>query len=369
MKKLVSFLFVLTILAIACGAPLPTAVQNPVIENTPLSSQSVQFTSIPTLTSKIQPSPQPTSQPTIQPTAQPTVQTVIQPTAGFPTFTPPTALPGQPNQIRFSANGTYTDVTDSIVKGVSKTYSLNAMKGQVMSVSILPQAGATGTISMQIKGKDGSILCPLSADDQCLFWRGRLPASQDYSITLTSDWDIQQFVMRVAINPPGKEFQYFQFNSSTGISLTYPDTFAPALPAQGNYKTDPMLTLRFIDSKAYDKTNLSEVYLMVSSTSDAQTVATCTAPNQNGGGGPEHPAGNEIINGLTFVHTSAEGAGAGNYYQQEIYRTVHSNTCTEVVYFIHYTNASNYTPGTITEFDSDSIVKNLYGVFSTVVIK
>jgi len=202
-----------------------------------------------------------------------------------------------------------------------------------------------------------------------MFWRGVLPSSQDYFVTLTPNGDVPQFVMRVAINPPGKDAQYLQYNNSaTGLSLTYPDTFAPAIPVVGNYKTDPELTLHFIDSKAYDKTNLSEVYLFISSTSDAQVVATCTEPNQNGGG-PEQVISNEAVNGFTFVHSTSEGVGAGNIYEQEIYRMVNKNVCYEVIYFIHSTNIGNYTPGTVTEFDRDALIKKLYGVFSTFTIK
>ena len=370
MKKILSFLFLLTLLMIACGAPLPAAVQNPVIENTVLPTQSVQFTSIPTLSAEIQSTSQPTTQPTIQPTIQPTVQTVIQPTAGFPTFTPPTALPGQPNQIRFAANGTFTDVTDYITTGSSKTYSINAMKGQIMSVSVLPQIpdGNWGYIPMQIKGADGSVLCPQSADSECMFWRGALPASQDYLVTLTPNGDVPQFVMRVAINPPGKDAQYFQYNNpATGLSLTYPDTFAPAIPVVGNYKISPELTLQFIDSKTYNKTNLSEVYLFIGSTSDAQVVATCTQPNQNGGG-PEQVVGNEVVNGYTFVYNTSEGVGAGNIYGQEIYRMVNKNICYEVTYYIHSTNIGNYTPGTVVEFDRNAIIQKLFNIFSTFII-
>jgi hypothetical protein len=277
-------------------------------------------------------------------------------------------ISGQSNEIQFPANGTYADVVDSIATGASKTYLVNAMQGQVMSVSILPQADAASTISMQIKGADGSVLCPKFVDEQCLFWRGMLPASQDYFITLTPDGEGLQFVMRVAINPLNMGFQYFDFKSAMGLSLTYPDTFAPALPVQGNYKTEPTLTLQLIESELYEKTNLSEVYLMVSSTAEAQTVATCTEPNQ-GGGGPEYPVGDEVINGLTFVHSTSEGAGAGNFYQQEIYRTVQNNICHEVIYFIHFTNVSNYTPGTVTEFDRDIVMQSLNGIFSTLTIK
>ncbi len=342
MKKILSLLLLIVLLA-ACAAP---AVESEVVQSVQLTPIRT-FTQIPTLTA-------------IPPT--------VAPTEGFPTFTPPTALPGQPNEIRFAANGTYADVVDSIATGASKTYSLNAMQGQVMSVSILPQASAASTISMQIKGADGSVLCPKSADEQCLFWRGALPASQDYFVTLTPDGEGLQFVMQVAINPPDRGFQYFDFKSATGLSLTYPDTFAPALSVQGNYKAEPELTLQLIDSELYEKTNLSEVYLFVSSTAEAQTVATCTEPNQSGGG-PEYPVGDEVINGLTFAHSTSEGAGAGNYYQQEIYRTVYQNVCHEVIYFIHYTNASNYTPDTVTEFNRDAVMRNLQAVFSTIAIK
>ena len=339
MKKIIPFLFLLALLVTACAAPVQTSV----IENTALPA----FTPIPTFTAE------------------------VQPTADFPTFTPPAALPGQSNGIQFKANGTYTDITDTIATGSSKIYSINAMQGQIMSVSILPQIpdGGWGYIPMQIKGADGSILCPQPADSECLFWRGMLPSSQDYFVTLTPNGDVPQFVMRVAINPPGKNAQYFQYsNPAIDLSLTYPDTFAPAIPVVGNYKTDPELALHFIDTGTYDKTNLGEVYLFISSASDAQVVAACTEPNQNGGG-PELVVGNEVVNGFTFVHSTSEDAGAGNYYQQEIYRMVNKNVCYEVIYFIHSTSIDNYTPGTVTEFDRDALMQKLFGVFSTFTIK
>ena len=344
MKKILSLLLLIVFLS-ACVAPsvtesVPESVQ--VIQSTPTVIPSPTFTAIP-----------------------PTVA----PTESFPTYTPPTVEAGQPIEIRFPPNGTYVDVTDDIVTGGSKTYLLNAMQGQMMSVSVLPQVDAASTISMQIKGADGSVLCPMAVDEQCLFWRGMLPASQDYFVTLTPDGEGLQFVLRVAINPLNMGFQYFDFKSATGISLTYPDTFAPTLPVQGNYKTDPVLTLQLIESDLYEKTNLSEVYLIFSSSSDSKVVPTCTEPNQNGGGGPEYPAGEVTVNGLTFVHTTTEGAGAGNYYQQEIYRMVYNNACTEVVFFIHSTNVGNYTPGTVTEFDRDAVMKNLEAVLSMIKVQ
>lgn len=350
-QVLLSASFLLSLLVSACTAPASAPAQTSVIENTALPTEPVQFTPIPSFTAE--------------------VQAAVQSTEDSPTFTPTAVLPGQSNVIQFKANGTYTDITDTIATGSSKTYSINAMKGQIMSISIFPQVpeGGWGYIPMQFKGADGSILCPQLADSECMFWRGVLPSSQDYFVTLTPNGDVPKFVMRVAINPPGKDAQYFQYNNpETGVSLTYPDTFAPAIPVVGNFKTDPDLTLHFIDSKVYDKTNLSEVYLFISSTSDSQVVATCTESNQNGGS-QEQVIGNEVVNGFTFVHSTSEGAGAGNYYQQEIYRMADLNVCYEVIYFIHYTNIGHYPPGTVTEFDSDALMQKLYGIFSTFTIK
>jgi len=348
MKKIISFFFLLSLLITACASQNSTPEQTAAIDNTALP---VEFTPIPTFTAE--------------------VQTAVQPTVESPTLTPPTAQSDQSNVIKFAANGTYTDVKDSIVTGASKTYSINAMQGQIMSISILPQIpdGGWGYIPMQIKGADGSILCPQSVDSECVFWRGALPASQDYFVTLTPNGDVPQFVMRVAINPPGKSIQYFQYsNSATGLSLTYPDTFTPAIPAIGNYKTTPELSLHFIDTDTYAKTNLGEVYLFISASSDTQVVTACTEPNQNGGAS-EQVVGTEVINGFSFVHSTSEGAGAGNYYEQEIYRMVNKNICYEVIYFIHSSNIGNFPPGQVIEFDRDVLMQKLYGVFSTLTIK
>ncbi len=298
-----------------------------------------------------------------------TAPTLVVPSP-VPYVPPPSTLTPVPlpqtyvTQIQFDLGGTSDDIQGSVPAGGSNTYILGATQSQIMSVSILG-----GYFPLQIQGRDGQVLCPIEENTECYFWRGALPATQEYYIIVKSSNDQTKYTLRVAINPPGIDAQYFQYqNPSTGLSLTYPDTFAPAIPVSANYKTEPELALQFIDSIAYDNTNLSEVYFLVSSTSDSQVVKTCTEPNQNGGS-PEQVVGNEGINGYTFVHNRAEGAGAGNFYQQEIYRMVDSNVCYEVIYYIHSTNIGNYPPGTVTEFDSDAVLQQLYGVFSTFTIK
>ncbi len=347
MKRNLLVLAAVCLLIAACGSPSTPVVQNPPPGVLPTDTPAPTFTPIPTLT----PAPLPTQ--------------------AFPTFVQPTAAPGQPSVIQFPVGGTYVDITDSIPAGSSKTYSVNAMKGQIMSISVLPQIpnGGWGYIPMQIKGADGSVLCPKDANTECTFWRGALPSSQDYLITLTPNGDVPQFVMRVAVNPPGKTTQIFQYyNPASKISLSYSDEFAPAPPVAGNYKFTPELSLHYIDNTVYESTNLGEVYLFIGSSADAGQVATCTDPNPNGGG-PEQLIGNEIINGYTFVHSNSLGAGAGNFYEQEIYRMANNGVCYEVIYFIHSGNIGNYPPGLVTEFDKNAIVQKLYSVFSTFAIK
>jgi hypothetical protein len=340
MKKIVSFFLGLSILMIACN-----------VSETPIADPPMQFTPVPTFT----------SMPAVeQPQATATNVTVIQPSSN------------QPVPILFDANGTYKDVVDSIPTGSSKTYSFTASKGQITSISAFPQIpdGGWGYLHLQIVGADGTLLCPQASDTNCLFWRGVLPTSQNYFVTVTPEGDAVNFILRVAINPPGKNSQTFTYHgAASGLSLTYTDIFAPVAPAPyANYKIQPELTLQLIETDELNKTNLGQAYLLFSSSKDVEVIDTCTQPNT--GAEVEQPAGNEVINGYNFVHTSSDGLGAGNWYEQEIYRTVANNTCFEVIYYLHSTNIGNYSPDAgIREFDRNAVIQKFYNVFSTFSIK
>ena len=61
--------------------------------------------------------------------------------------------------------------------------------------------------------------------------------------------------------------------------------------------------------------------------------------------------GTTTINGATWnVFTSAD-AGAGNFYESKTFRTVHGDTCFEMVELLHSGNIGNYPAGTVVEFD------------------
>jgi hypothetical protein len=350
MKKNIAALSFLILAMLACNMAAGTPVSAP--ELLPLSPTIQSVTVAPV-----------TSTPIVLPTQ--TVQT--------PAFTPiAPAQPDLPNKIKFNPGGTWIDVSDSLAAGVSKTYHLNAMQGQIMSVSILAEdmPGAWGYFPLEIKGSNGTILCPVEVNTECNFWRGKLPSSQDYFITVKSGGDLTDFTLRVAINPPGKTEQLFQYkNPVTGFSLIYSDQFAPVrFPLSANNKTEINLALQFIDTNSYLNTNLSEVYFLPGSSSNPQTVAACTDPNPNGGA-PEEAKGSQAINGYNFVHSQSVGAGAGNIYQQEIYRMADHGVCYEVIFFIHYSNIGNYPPGVVTEFDSSALMQKLDDILSTFTLK
>jgi len=337
--------------------------------------------------STLQADPQkPTATNILQPSVSTSTEDVLTPSLPV-TATPPASVPLPlptplssdffSSPIQFDINGTYKDiVVDAIPAGGTKAFSLNTLKGQVMSISAWRQDGGESYIPQtQIIGADGNILCP-SIDQQCKFWRGVLPSTQKYFVIFTADpnWEAASFMMRVAVNPPGVNQQYFQYrNASSGISLTYNDAFSPTgafldgYITTGNYKIQPDLILHLIDTKAFGNTNLSAVYMTIGSTNDSQIISTCLDAEWNGL--TEQVMGTETFNGYEFFHTKRGGVAAGHYGEQEIYRMVYNNVCYEVIYHIHSVDSGSYPSGTVIEFDRNAIIQELDDVFSSFKIR
>jgi hypothetical protein len=314
-----------------------------------------------------------------QPTAVPPVETVTSipmpsPTAIIvpPAFTS-TGLPQTTgiHPIKFSPNGTYADITDTIYAGSSRTYSIEASKGQVMSISVSQSPdGDWVYIPMQITGADGTVLCPPVVNTECTFWRGVLPATQNYFVKLIPVNDVVNFTMRVAVNPPGAATQSFQFNSAKQNAVfSYTDDFAPArFPGQQVSKVEPEIALELVDSQFYTKTNLVEAYLLFGSTNDSSAAANCTEPVSPGGA--ENVTGDVNINGIKFVRSERNGVGAGNIYEQIYHRAVSNGYCYEVTFYFHYGNIGNYDPSLgIKEFNRDALLQRFEAVLAALVIR
>ncbi len=294
-----------------------------------------------------------------------------------PTFTftpeapPPQPLGGGTTLIHFAPGGTYVDVIDSISGGTSKTYSLDASQGQVMSISVKQRLeGYWVYVPIQITGRDGNVLCPIKVNTECTFWRGTLPSTQTYLVRLSPVNDVMDFTMRVAINPPGKAIQNFLFEDKyRQVSLTYTDEFAPVrYPGAEISKTQPELSLELVDTPFYFNTNLIEAYFLFGSSRDADIVQNCTQPISFGG--PENVLGDIVINGVTFTKSQGGGVAAGNIYEQTYYRTAYEGSCYEVTFFDHYGNIGAYAPDSgVKEFDRAALTQKFEAILSSLVIK
>lgn len=315
---------------------------------------------------------------TVPPAASPALTLPADTPASLPTLTftpaiPPTSLQESAGvyPIHFAPNGTYVDILDSLVAGASKTYSVNALQGQIMSVSIRvdPNSGWT-VVPLKIVGADGEVLCPTQENNSCYFWRGVLPATQDYFVTLSPDVDVTDFMLRVAIDPPGTSSQSFPYRSIDSVMFfNYTDEFAP-VQFQAMYvtKLTPEVVLRFIDTKSLDHTNLSEAYFLLGSSFDPAVVANCTRPGF--AGGPETITGEVNIDGFPFTRSETSGVGAGNLYEQTFYRIAYQGTCYEITFYIHSTNIGNYpADSSVKEFDRAALIQKFEAILSTLIIK
>jgi len=264
------------------------------------------------------------------------------------------------NRIQFPAGGTWVEVGTHLDEGDSIEYVLSAIDGQVMSVSL--EQGWPFTVEVS-----DSTTVLTNPDYERSFWRDMLPATGDYFIKVNAQAS-GDFSMRVAINPPGQNYQYFDYvNPQQTVMLRYSDEFAPIENRPvGEFKGQPSLVLEFIRPEFYGPTtNLGEAYFLFSTIVDAQTVATCTDPLPQ----LESITGEKTINGYTFTESQAVGVAAGNIYDQVIYRTVYDNMCYEMVFYMHSGNIGNYTPGTVVEFDRATLLQKFEGVLSTFTVK
>jgi len=301
--------------------------------------------------------------------------TSIPPPSPTFTFTPailPSPLPANDGTypIRFAANGTYIDVADGMQAGSTKTYSVSALKGQVMSVSVnQSSAGDWVYIPIEIVGRDNATLCPATINSECTFWRGILPSTQEYLIKL-KPVNTANFTLRVAINPPGAATQTFQYASQNGrASFSYIDEFAPMrFPGAEVTRIAPEISLNFVDTKSYSNTNLTEAYFLFGSSSAADEVQNCTQPISFGG--PENILGERDVNGVKFVHSEGGGVAAGNIYEQTYYRAASQGVCYEITFFVHYGNIGNYSPDLgVKEFDRTALMQKFEAILSTLIIK
>lgn len=186
--KIAGFTIVLALFAIACGLmQQPTPIVLPTPSATPEIAAELQTSATDAPATATPPTP----------TATTTTAAVALPTA---TFAPPTAVlatatatPQIPvgNRVLFDAGATDTVITGQLTGATTRTYVLGIAAGQLIDIS----APTAQHLKVAISGVDGTLLKPEGEP----FFRGVVPSSQDYLVTLTAGNATETYALNIII--------------------------------------------------------------------------------------------------------------------------------------------------------------------------
>lgn len=191
--------------------------------------------------------------------------------------------------------------------------------------------------------------------------------------------------IRLANQPAGANLSQIYANGNLGFSLRFPSLVASSSAGYADsYKVDESYRYEYIGPgrEIYGvKFNIPEKYTPQGGAGKTGTnlskdsylsveqlyrLQSCTA-NQFSQF-PETPMQTVSEDNVTYSKLTTGDAAAGNYYDEIIYAIPGTNPCVAVRYFIHSTNAANYEPGTIKEFDKTALLKELDQIRRTLVI-
>ena len=193
--RLAGLAIALVLLSIAC---LPLQRPTPIVLPAPSATPEAADTPMPDAAATDTPTP-PTATATLAPPAAtdtptpPTVTATLAPPTATATTAPATATPQLPAGVRvlFDAGATDTRVTGRLEGATSRTYILGIAEGQLIDIST-----PTGShLEMAIQGADGTLVQPQGRP----FFRGVVPSSQDYLVTLTAGNATEDYSLYIII--------------------------------------------------------------------------------------------------------------------------------------------------------------------------
>ncbi|MFA5013198.1 MAG: hypothetical protein WC520_01400 [Candidatus Paceibacterota bacterium] len=100
------------------------------------------------------------------------------------------------------------------------------------------------------------------------------------------------------------------------------------------------------------------------------SLSSCTAAGyitQSSNGLNTAPTPNSVnIGGHPFEHIDVSGAGAGNFYNDQVYVGKVNNQCYVVETVVHTVNCGNYDPGKCVTLDKSFVDNQVNAIFSTI---
>lgn len=94
-------------------------------------------------------------------------------------------------RIQFARGGTSDEVQGQLAAGGSQTYVLRLLRSQLLEVNVFPEQG----INLTIRGANGTVVKPTGLPP----FRGYVPRTQDYFVTLTAGSTAESFTLQIII--------------------------------------------------------------------------------------------------------------------------------------------------------------------------
>lgn len=160
-------------------------------------------------------------------------------------------------------------------------------------------------------------------------------------------------------------------NKEKTISFVYPKNFSVDKKEQnptkdwsfGSKYDGKILATMSIPKTFQPNTNFSEAKFTIRESADSGAFQSCLAKEDELGS----IFSDETIGFTTYLKSTTNDAGAGNFYETTTYKIIKNRKCYSFQYTIHSTNIGNYSPEqNITEFDKAKIVNIFEGMMKTV---
>jgi len=147
-----------------------------------------------------------------------------------------------------------------------------------------------------------------------------------------------------------------------GFALRYPSEVEPGLACPTEAIIDePLVIFRLMAAEYYSETNLLDACVTIRVDESAAARETCLRARDD----HEDLLGEEEIDGIHFAMLDRGGVATGHIYDVTSYRTVHADACYEITLLIHTANIGVYEPGTVAEFDEETVKSKLSTVLNT----
>ncbi len=311
-----------------------------------------------------QPSPLPPASPTAAPSNPTAIPTPIPPTAPPPTPTPipptplpPTATPA-PTQnpatrIQFAAGA----ITWQAPITGSGTFVFNAMQGQSTEILVL-QGGHPADAALALAAPNGQPLQTYNIGRPD--WRGVLPQSGDYHLSIAAPHGLAGLTLRVTIYPLPKEPKPVT-DTGVGFTLTYDGRYFH--PQKPGVFSNEVFGLNLAYKDFFMNTNLSEAYFVIGLEPFHDADTCLNAPPE--GIAIQNAVGTWRVNNVDYRYYIGDEGAAGNFYHADIFRTYIHKRCVTVYLYTHSTDIGNYTPGSVTPYDKKGVQAQLKRVFFT----